>query len=285
MTALHPSAAYLAGLLERTGPPPLGVHLPAGYPTIGGSAAVLERAVRTAGAQFILLGVPTAHPYLDGLDITRAHIQALRCGTAMADVLAVVRQLVPIAPVVVTIYGPPAMQYGLTRLAEALSHAGAAGCMIPDLPEDEAPTWHRAAATFGLLAPRRHEDTARPARMLRITQAATGWVHIPAAAAQTTGQEAPDVPALHARSARIRLYCAPPIVAESDSTPEHAADAAPLVGGIVIGSALARALHDHPGPDGADAAVHLVSRYTRALRAVPAGPSPPPQGPGEGRTS
>lgn len=285
MTALHPAAAHLSALLERSeGPRALGVQLPAGYPTLGGSAAVLERAVRTAGAEFIALGFPTARPYMDGLETAQAHVTALRSGTARADVLALVRQLAPLAPVVVMTYAAPVLCYGVERWAEALAHAGAAGCQIADLPEDEAVAWHTAAITYGLHAPRMMEPAARPARLARVAHAATGWIYVPETGA-VAGQGALDVPELSRRCARVRMCCAPPIVA-GGTTPESAAEIAPRLDGVLLGNQLVRALLHDPGPDGADTAVHLVRRYSRALRAAsPAGTSLPSQGPAPGGTS
>lgn len=286
---MQPSAAHLSALLERTeGPRPLGCYLPAGFPDLAASAAVLERSVRDADAEFIELGIPHSHPYLDGMDITRAHVQALRVGTSMADVLAVVGHLAPIAPVMIMTYASPVLCYGTEAFAEALAEAGAAGAMIVDLPGDEEATWHRTANLYGLHAPRLMEPAARPTRMLRITHAATGWMYVPAATGVTGYQGELDIPALSKRCARVRLYCSPPIVTGSGvSTPDLAAAVAPHVQGVVIGSPIVRALLEDPGPSGADAAVHLVRRYTRALRAVPAAStSPPPhQGPGGGKTS
>src|SRR4051794_17212546 len=154
MTALCPSAVRLADVLERGGPCPLGVHLPAPAARI---ADVAERAVREGGAEFVLLGVPPTR---------------LR-ETATADVLAVVRQLAPVAPLVVTTHAAPVLRYGVERYAAALAQAGAAGAMVTALPTAQAPGWHAAAARYGLCAPREFEDTASPRRMLELTRAAT----------------------------------------------------------------------------------------------------------------
>ncbi|OEV10910.1 hypothetical protein AN218_15420 [Streptomyces nanshensis] len=262
---MHPS--YLSALLERgTGPCPLGVYLPAGYPSLGGCGAVLERAVREGGASFIELGVPTYTPHLDGAAISQAHHQAMREGTDMVGVLTLVAQLAPVAPVVVMSYARPVLRYGIERWAEALAYAGAAGCMLADLPEDEAISWHAAAAAYGLHAPRLLEATAREARVVRLSSAATGWIYLPAAAAVTGYQGALDPLELARRCAHVRLHGGPPVVCGGGiSTPELAADLAPLADALVIGSPLVRELLDDPGPRGADAAVHLVRQYTRAL--------------------
>jgi tryptophan synthase alpha chain len=269
-----PAAAHLSALLERrSGPRPLVVYLPAGFPTMGGSAAVLERAVREGGASCILLGVPYHTPHLDGLDITRAHIQALRSSTAVADVLALVRELAPVAPVVVKTYAAEVLRYGAERWAEALAYAGAAGCLVADLPEDEAPAWHRAADAYGLHAPRLLEHTAQGTRVTRIANSATGWLQVPAAPGVTGYQGPLDIPALERRCSLIRLHNPAPLVLGGGiSTPSLAAELAPLANGMVIGSPLIRTLLDNPGPTRFDAAVHLVSRYTNALRQVTAGP-------------
>jgi tryptophan synthase alpha chain len=280
---LSPSAAHLSALLENSvGPRPLGVALPAGFPSMGDCRAVLEHAIRSGGAQFIQLDVPTSRPYLETDDVAEAHAQATALWTSLTDVFALVRHLAPVAPVMVRSFAEPVLDYGIQAFAGDLARAGAAGALLMDMPEDEAPTWHRTAANHGLHTPRRMEPTARPARMLRITRHATGYIHIPATAAVPAGDEEADLLALTRNVIRTQAYCAPPLVCDL-STPDDAEAVASLVDGVLLAGPLVRALLDEPGPSGTDEAMRLVHESIHALRAAcTAGVAP---GPSTGETS
>lgn len=281
---ISPSAAHLSALLERAvGPRPLGICLPAGFPSMGDCRVVLERAVRAGGAQFVVLDVPTSRPYLETDDVAEAHTQATALWTSLTDVFALVRHLAPVAPVMLRSYAGPVLEQGIQSFAGDLARAGAAGALLMDMPEDEAPTWHRTATAHGLLTPRRMEPAARPARMLRITRPATGYIHIPAD--DVTGHQEPadDLQALTRYVTRTQAYCAPPLVCDLE-TPDHAEAIASLVDGALLARPLVRALLDEPGPAGTDEAVRLVQESIHALRAAcPAGVAR--KGPSTGETS
>jgi tryptophan synthase alpha chain len=261
-------ADALDALLDRSGPPALGVYGTAGYPSPNDAVDLLTQCVRQGGADWIELGIPAAHPYLDGPDIAATHTAARRRGVDMLNVFTAVRRLSKVAPVVVMTYYAPLLRYGLAAAAGDLSRAGAAGVLVVDLPEDEAHEWHEEADAAGIHAPRLVEASAGVIRRERLTGAATGFVYSPASAQPTGYQGLLDVPSITRRCAQLRLHRAPPIVIGSGlSRPDLAREVAPSADGVVIGSPLARAMHSHESVyQGIQAACALTAEYARALR-------------------
>src|SRR5713226_9288571 len=84
-------------------------------------------ALAEAGADVIELGVPFSDPIADGPVIQRASERALRSGTSLAGVLALIRRLreKTEVPIVVFSYYNPILQMGLEKFADAAPAAGA----------------------------------------------------------------------------------------------------------------------------------------------------------------
>lgn len=249
------------------------MFLPAGFPTWTAGIAAL-RTFTKSGADFLEVGVPHHSPVYDGPDITAAYVQALEQGTRMAHVLSTIRLVAASAsiPVVAMTYWTPVCEFGIERFAQSLARSGAAGAMIPDLPITEAAAWLDAAREAGIHTPQFAPRSADEEQLRAITEAASGWVYVPATAAPTGYQGRLDLHALHDYTERLRALTPQPLVAGIGiSTPERAAEVAPFVDAVVIGSPLVRPLLHTPGARGLDTAVEQVRAFAHALRA-PASP-------------
>ncbi|MFI6206247.1 tryptophan synthase subunit alpha [Streptomyces sp. NPDC051041] len=162
-------------------------------------------------------------------------------------------------------YWEPVRRHGPERLARSLREAGAAGVMVVDLPDEEAGAWHRLTATLGLTAPRLALRATPPRQLAAIAAHASGWLYAPASAAPTGYRGPLDVPALAAAVRRLRRAGPLPVVSGVGiSTPRRAADVAPLVDAVVIGTPVVRALTQGPGQAG-----ELVASFAHALRPAP----------------
>lgn len=265
---LTAQAAQLSALLHRQ-PPALGVFSFAGFPDEEGGIDALVAYARR-GASVREVGAPTSNPWLDGPEISAAHRLALLRGCDMNSVLTTVRQVVAVTgrPVIVMSYGASVLAYGPHRLANALATAGAAGCMVPDLPAEHAGSWLAAAAEAGIHAPLLAGREAPTAELTATCQSATGFVYAPAVARRPTGYRGNlDVDALAAFVASIRKAAPPtPVVTGIGvSTPELAATIVRQadVSAVMVGSPLIRA--QLSGGNSLRRAAGLVEEFATAL--------------------
>ena len=113
-------------------------YLPAGYPSVEASARLCAALV-DAGADLVEVGLPYSDPVLDGPTIQAAADAALRAGTRIRDVLAVVERVASGGgrAVVMTYYNP-VLRYGVQPFARDLAAAGGLGLITPDLVPEEA---------------------------------------------------------------------------------------------------------------------------------------------------
>ncbi|MDX3694898.1 tryptophan synthase subunit alpha [Streptomyces europaeiscabiei] len=270
MTDLTPAAVALDRLLTGRRRPALGAFLPAGFPNWTAGIEAL-RAFARHGADFLEIGVPHRSPAFDGPVITAAYSQALDQGARMPHLFSTVRLAVSTTgvPVVVVSYWNPVVQFGVESFTRSLAQVGAAGAMIPDLPEAQAESWHAAATASGLHTPRFTPRQIDDPALERVASTASGWVYAPAADALTGFQGDLDIPGLHRFTTRLRQHIDLPVVAGIGvSTPLHAAHVAPYVDAVVIGSPLVRPLLDHPGRGGGlSQALERIEDFAGALRA------------------
>ncbi|HZE02809.1 MAG TPA: tryptophan synthase subunit alpha, partial [Pseudonocardiaceae bacterium] len=148
-------------------------YLPAGYPTVDGSRALLS-AMLDGGCDLVEVGVPYSDPVLDGPTIQAASEAALRAGVRLRDVLSVVESIAAAGGLaVVMTYWNPVHRYGVGAFARDVAVAGGLGVITPDLIPDEAHDWLAASHEHDLdriflVAPsstdRRLESTAAASR-------------------------------------------------------------------------------------------------------------------------
>ena len=231
------------------GRPALVGYLPAGYPTVEQSVAAAV-ALGKNGADVIEIGIPYSDPVMDGPVIQAATTEALANGFHVSDVFTVVRAVAEqtdAVPVVMT-YWNPVLQTGVAEFARRLSDAGGAGIITPDLIPDEAGEWFAASEEHGLdriflVAP----STTRE-RMDMTVQAASGFLYAVSVMGVTGARDrvstaAEDVVA-RARAAGAPRVC----VGLGVSTREHVLEIGEYADGVIVGTALVRALGEG-GPE------------------------------------
>ena len=125
-------------------------YLPAGYPTVDGSRALLQ-AMLDGGCDLVEVGVPYSDPVLDGPTIQAAAEAALRGGVRLRDVLTVVESIASRGGrAVVMTYWNPVHRYGVDAFGRDLAAAGGLGVITPDLIPEEAQDWLAAAQKHDL---------------------------------------------------------------------------------------------------------------------------------------
>ncbi len=191
----------------------------------------LARAAVAAGADLIELGFPFSDPLADGPVIQRASERALgrgmRTGRCL-DCLAETRAAVGETPIVPMTYAALLEAYGWERFAADAAQRGATSLIVSDVPAGQRPELRR----IHLVAPTSTEER------LRLAASTTdGWLYL-VTLTGTTGARAELSDALGGLVERARAVAdgIPLYAGFGISTPEHAAAAAALADGVVIGS-------------------------------------------------
>jgi tryptophan synthase alpha chain len=220
------------------------------YLMAGRETPDLAAAAESGGADLVEIGFPFSDPLADGPVIRRAAEQALAAGMRTRECLDClaetrVRVQVPLVPMT---YSSLLEAYGWERFADDARTAGAGSLIVADLPAGVRPGLRR----IQLVAPTSTDER------LRLAAAETdGWLYL-VTLTGTTGARADLSPALAGLIERARAATDLPLYAGFGiSTPAHAAAAAALADGIVVGS---RAL------EMAEEGAAALERYVGSLR-------------------
>lgn len=223
--------------------------LPAGFPDLDTSVEAARAAV-DAGVDMVELGLPYSDPVMDGPVIQRAAGQALATGTRTKEVLRAVEQVAATgAPVLVMTYWNPVLRYGVDAFARDLASAGGAGLITPDLIPDEAGEWIAASDAHGLDRIFLVAPSSSPQRLALTAEACRGFVYAASTMGVTGLRESVGASAQRlvadTRAAGAERVC----VGLGVSNREQAAEVGAYADGVIVGSALVKAL-DEGGPDG-----------------------------------
>ncbi|WP_228982208.1 tryptophan synthase subunit alpha [Streptomyces sp. DH12] len=247
--------------------PVLGAFSLAGFPDYRYGVEALV-AYAHNGATVLEVGVPTVNPWLDGPVIAAAHRDAMRAGHGVGATLRTVERVSALTgePVVVMSYWATVKAHGPWRMAHELASAGAAGCLVPDVPAERVPDWAAAAADARISAPLLASREASPAELSAACRAATGFIYAPAAAGQRTGYlSGIDLDRLSSFVAMVRRAApsTPVVSGIGVSTPAMAAAVVEQadVSGVVVGSPLVRAFNK----GGVSSAAALVAEFVASM--------------------
>ena len=210
-------------------------YICAGDPDLS-TTVELARALVSAGADVLELGVPFSDPLADGIVNQLAAQRALAAGTTIAGVLDCVRQIRQHCqtPVVLYTYLNPIMQFGFGQFHQQASAAGVDGVLILDLPpEEDTDTSIHGLAHIRLIAP-----TTPAERMAEIARNADGFLYY-VSREGVTGVRDNVATSLEQHIAEIRRVSSLPIaVGFGISTPEQAKAIAQHADAVVVGSAI-----------------------------------------------
>ncbi len=214
----------------------------------------LAAAAVAAGADVIELGFPFSDPLADGPVIQRASERALERGMRTAqclDCLAATRAVVGETPIVPMTYAALLEAYGWERFAADASERGATSLIVSDVPAGQRPDVRR----IHLVAPNSTDERIRLA-----ASTTDGWLYL-VTLTGTTGAREELSSALEGLVGRARTLAngVPLYAGFGISTPEHAAGAAALADGVVVGSRAVQVAED--GPD-------ALAAYVASLRSA-----------------
>ena len=243
-------------------------YLTAGLPSSEESIEIFV-AMSDAGAVGFEIGIPYADPLMDGPVIMDAGEKALATGVTVEASLEVVSGVVSRTgkPVLVMTYVNPVLRHGIDDFMAKVAEAGASGVILADLPVDEAAPFAEAAGAVGqgLVA-----FAPPPSGIERLKQVAAHDPVFVYAVAEVgvTGERQAASTRTGALAREIRLVTDAPIVfGVGISTPEHAAAAAAVGGGVIVGTAIVRrVLEANDAQEAINSLTPFVQDLSRAVR-------------------
>src|SRR5437764_1703507 len=179
--------------LKQEGRAGLVAFVTAGDPDPETSLAILK-ALPTAGADVVELGMPFTDPMPDGPAVQASSQRALRAGQTLKKTLAMVRTFRTgddSTPVVLMGYYNPIYIYGVPRFLDDAKAAGVDGLIVVDLPPEEDDELCVPALNAGLNFIRLATPTTDDRRLPAVLANTSGFVYY-VAITGITGAAAPD---------------------------------------------------------------------------------------------
>ncbi len=224
--------------------------------------------IEKSGADIIELGVPFSDPLADGPVIQASSQRALKSGTTLKKILALVAEIRKGSdlPIVLMTSFNPVFAYGQEAFVADALKAGVDGAIIPDLPPEEAGAFCKIADAGGLdvvflLAP-----TSTEQRVRLVAGKSRGFIYY-VSLTGTTGVRTSLAEGLRDKVAAIKSAAnLPVLVGFGISGPEQAKDAARFSDGVIVGSAIVRLIEQNGAAEERDAKVgRFVAEVKQAL--------------------
>jgi len=232
--------------LQRDGRAALVTFTMAGDPDTKTSLEILK-ALPTAGADVIELGMPFTDPMADGPAIQAGGLRALQAGQNMIKTLGMIRAFRKsddATPIVLMGYYNPIYIYGVTKFLADAKSAGVDGLIVVDLPPEEDDELCLPALKAGLNFIRLATPTTDDKRLPAVLANTSGFVYY-VSITGITGSAAPDADKVNAAVTRIKRHTKLPVaVGFGVRTAKQARAIAAGAEGVVVGSALVSAVKD-----------------------------------------
>ncbi len=213
----------------------------AGDPDLAFTQDLLQT-LADAGSSLIEVGVPYSDPIADGPVIQASYTRTLQRGTRSADVLQCLGAIAPRlrTPLVLMVSYAIVYRRGLQDFVRQAKQAGVAGLIVPDLPFEEAGALRGECASHGIDWIPLITPTTPRQRTIEIAEVAQGFLYY-VSVAGITGERRELPKELVDNLAWLRTQTALPVcVGFGISRPEHVRLLAPVVDGLIVGSAIVR---------------------------------------------
>jgi tryptophan synthase alpha chain len=125
-------------LFQRNPTHNLNVYFTAGFPELDDTRLILK-ALETAGADLVEIGMPYSDPVADGETIQKSNEQSLNNGMSVRclfEQLRGMRSEISL-PVLLMGYINPVLQFGIENFCQQCAEVGVDGLILPDMPVDE----------------------------------------------------------------------------------------------------------------------------------------------------
>jgi len=255
--------------LKKQGRSAFVTFLMAGDPDPSTSLAIIK-AMPTAGADIIEVGMPFTDPMADGPSIQAAGLRALKAVMTLKKTLELVRAFRKddvVTPLVLMGYYNPIYIYGVDTFLVDAKSAGVDGLIIVDLPPEEDDELCVPALRAGLNFIRLATPTTDDKRLPAVLANTSGFVYY-VSITGITGAAAADSKTVGDAVARIKRHTDLPVcVGFGIRTPEAARAIAERANGAVVGTALVDALHGSLDSEGRATAktVNAVAELAASL--------------------
>jgi len=252
--------------LRGRGETALIAYLMAGDPTLQDTEQLVP-ALEQAGADIIELGVPFSDPIADGPVIQQAAERALRSGTSLRKILAMVARLRTRTqvPLVLMAYYNNIHAYGAGRFCGDAVEAGVDGLIVPDMPPDEAGPLQGPAAASGLQVIFLLAPTSTPDRRAYVAKQSRGFLYY-VSLTGITGAKLNNFSDVGRNVDKIRKVSRTPIaVGFGVATPDDAKQVAAVADGVIVGSAIVKQIAARQQDAGM---VEHVAGFVRSLKAA-----------------
>ncbi|WP_426125683.1 tryptophan synthase subunit alpha [Pararhizobium sp. PWRC1-1] len=226
--------------LAAEGRPALVTYFMGGDPDFETSLAIMK-ALPSAGADIIELGMPFSDPMADGPAIQLAGQRALKGGQTLAKTLEIARHFRESdqdTPIVMMGYYNPIYIYGVERFLDDALACGIDGLIVVDLPpemDDELciPALKKDINFIRLATP-----TTDDKRLPKVLENTSGFVYY-VSMNGITGSALPDPTVVGGAVQRIKGHTKLPVcVGFGVKTAEHARAIGASADGVVVGTAI-----------------------------------------------
>lgn len=201
----------------------------------------LIRAMESAGADVIELGIPFSDPTAEGPVIQEANIRALSNGITTDDIFAMVEDVRKdtTVPLVFMTYANVVYSYGIERFMQRSMEVGMDGLILPDVPFEEKEEFAVVAkendiAFISLIAPTSKD------RIRMIAKEADGFVYCVSSLGVTGTREQITTDVASMVELVKKEQDIPCAIGFGISTPQQAKAMADCSDGAIVGSAIVK---------------------------------------------
>lgn len=238
--------------LKKEGRAALVTFVTAGDPDLATSKAILD-GLPAAGADIIELGMPFSDPMADGPAIQASSLRALKAGHKMRDTLALVRafrEKDADTPIVLMGYYNPIYVYPGDAFLDDAAAAGVDGLIVVDVPPEADDELCLPAVARGLNFIRLATPTTDDKRLKTVLKNTSGFLYY-VSITGITGAASANPEDVQLQVARLKSATDLPVaVGFGVRTPDQARAIAKVADGVVVGSALVRAIETSLTEDG-----------------------------------
>ena len=228
----------------------LVVFITAGDPDLDATKNILD-VIDDSGADIIELGVPFSDPLADGPIIQASALRALKSGTTLRKILALVKDIRKNRdlPIVLMTSFNPVFVYGEKQFVEDAVSVGVDGVIVPDLPPEESIELSACAEKKGLDVIHLLAPTTPDERIQMIAKQGRGFIYY-VSLTGTTGVRTQLADGLRSKVASIKLKSdLPVLIGFGISNPGLAREAVEFSDGVIVGSAVVKIIEKNSDSD------------------------------------
>ena len=201
----------------------------------------LALSMQEAGVDTLELGIPFSDPVADGPVIEKASLLALQNGFKLNDLFEVTSKIAPKMDTLWMGYMNPFYHYGMEKFVKIGSELNVSGCIIPDLPYEEAKKYKQLfkdnnQSLIDFIAP-----TDSKERINTLLQDSSKFIYMVAYAGITGSGQSEDLDEV---IANIKAATSTPVYIGFGVDENTAKEKSNGVDGVIVGSAFVKHLID-----------------------------------------